>query len=147
MSMRMAVVGAGLIGLRHVAAIEAASGAVLACVIDPAAAARDVALARGVPWFADLGDMPVGLADGVILATPNRIHVAQRLACVARGLPLLVETPIATDVADAQRLVEAGEAVGVPVLVGHHRRHNPLIAAVKAMIAAGRIGRVIAVQA
>lgn len=147
MSVRIAVAGAGLIGLRHIAAIEAASGAVLACVIDPDTGARDVAMAQGVPWFASLDAMPDGLADAVILATPNRLHVAGGLDCAARGLPMLVEKPIATDVAEARALVEAAEAAGVPVLVGHHRRHNPLIAAAKAMIEAGRIGPVVSVQA
>ena len=147
MSIRIAVAGAGLIGLRHIAAIGAASGAALACVIDPDAVAQDVARAQGVPWFSGLDAMPEGIADGVILATPNRLHVAGGLACVARRLPLLVEKPIATDVAEARALVEAAEAAGVAVLVGHHRRHNPLIAAAKAMIDAGRIGPVVSVQA
>ncbi|WP_022702525.1 Gfo/Idh/MocA family protein [Pseudorhodobacter ferrugineus] len=147
MTVRIAVVGAGLIGLRHIATIGAASGADLACVVDPDAGARGVAVAQGVPWFAGLEDVPEGLADGVILATPNRLHVAGGLDCVARGLPVLVEKPIATDVAEARILVEAAEAAGVAVLVGHHRRHNPLIAAAKAMIDAGRIGPVISVQA
>lgn len=146
MSIRLAVVGAGLIGLRHIAACGPA-GATLACVVDPATSARDVALAQGVPWFPHLSDMPDGVADGVILATPNRLHVDQALLCISRGLPVLVEKPIATDVAQAQRLVAASEAAGIPVLVGHHRRHNPLIAAAKAMIDAGRIGAVLSVQA
>lgn len=147
MSVRIAVAGAGLIGLRHIAAIAAASGVSLAGVIDPAEAARAAAAAQGVRWFSALDAMPDGVADAVILATPNGLHVAGGLACVARGLPVLVEKPIATTVAEARRLVDAGEAAGVPVLVGHHRRHNPLIAAAKQMIDAGRIGPVISVQA
>ena len=91
--------------------------------------------------------MPEGLADGVVLATPNGLHVAGGLACVARCLPVLVEKPIATDVAQARMLVEAGEVAGVAVLVGHHRRHNPLIAQAKTMIDAGRIGAIVSVQA
>lgn len=147
MNVRIAVVGAGLVGLRHIAAIGAAIGADLACVVDPDTGAQDAAAAQGVPWFADLDAMPDGVADGVILATPNRLHVAGGLACVARGLPMLVEKPIATEVSQARALVEAAEAAAVPVLVGHHRRHNPLIAAAKAMIDAGRIGPVVSVQA
>lgn len=147
MSVRIAVAGAGLIGLRHIAAIETAVGADLACVIDPDLGAQNVAVAQGVPWFANLDAVPDGMADGVILATPNRLHVAGGLTCVARGLPVLVEKPIATDVAEARQLVDAGEAAGVPILVGHHRRHNPLIAAAKAMIDAGRLGPVLSVQA
>lgn len=147
MTVRIAVVGAGLIGLRHITAIKTAVGAELACIIDPAEATQAVAAAQGVPWFADLASMPDGITDGVILATPNVLHVAGGLACVARKLPILVEKPIATNVAEARALVEAGEAAGVAILTGHHRRHNPLIMAAKAMIAAGRIGPVVSVHA
>tara|TARA_R110002096_G_scaffold87751_17_gene201316 strand:+ start:554 stop:1579 length:1026 start_codon:yes stop_codon:yes gene_type:complete len=143
---RLAVVGAGLIGLRHIAAIAAAAGATLAAVIDPAAASRQVSARDGVPWFPCLENMPDGIADGIILATPNNLHVAGGLAAIERNLPVLVEKPIATDLAGARVLVEAGEIAGVPVLTGHHRRYNPLIVAAKSMIVAGRIGRIVSVH-
>ena len=146
MGVRIAVAGAGLIGLRHIAAIALAGGAELAAVIDPAPASAQVAAQAGVPRFAALDDMPDGLADGIILATPNTLHVSGGLAAIARGLPVLVEKPVAVDLAEARRLVEAGEAAAVPVLTGHHRRYNPLIAAAKSMIEAGRIGRPVSVH-
>ena len=92
------------------------------------------------PWSA--ADKP----EGVIVATPNQVHVENGLECVAAGVPVLVEKPIADDVASAIRLVEAAEARGVPLLVGHHRRHNPMIQAAKRAIEAGRLGAVLAVH-
>ena len=62
-------------------------------------------------------------------------------------MPVLVEKPIADTVEDARRLVDAAEAAGVPLMVGHHRRHNPLVSRAKALIAAGRLGRVVSVHA
>ncbi len=44
-----------------------------------------------------------------------------------RAFPRLVEKPIADSIDGARRLVEAAERAGVPLLVGHHRRHNPMI--------------------
>jgi len=144
---RLAVVGAGLIGRQHVAAIAAASTATLAALIDPDPGAQALAQRAGVPWYADLDAMLAhGGVDGAILATPNQLHVAGGLACVAAGLPVLVENPFAADVASGRRLVEAAEAAGVALLTGHHRRHNPLIAAAKAMLDAGAIGTPVAVQ-
>jgi predicted dehydrogenase len=144
---RIAVVGAGLIGQRHARAIVAASGVTLACVVDPSEASAEIARAHQVPRHATLEQMiDAGGVDGVILATPNTLHESGALACIAAGLPVLVEKPIATDLAAAQRIVEAGEAARVPVAVGHHRRHNPLIARAKAMIDAGRLGRIASVQ-
>jgi predicted dehydrogenase len=144
---RLAVVGAGLIGRRHVAHVLAGEGVRLAAIVDPAPAAQALAAESGTPWHPGLAallesDRP----DGVIIATPNRMHVADGLAAVAAGIPALVEKPIADDVAAASALVEAAEQAGVPLLVGHHRRHNPLIAAAKRAIDDGRLGRIVAIH-
>jgi len=144
----LAVAGAGLIGKRHVTAIaEAGEAARLHTIVDPAPAARDYAASLGVPWFASLSDMfDAATPDGVILATPNAMHVDNALECVARGTPALVEKPISVDTTSARTLVEAAERTDVPILVGHHRRHNPLIAAAKAQIDSGAIGSIVAVH-
>jgi predicted dehydrogenase len=140
---RLAVAGIGLIGRRHVEAIHRAAGVRLAAVVDPDDDARHTA---DVPWFPNLAELPPGTVDGVILATPNAAHVDGGLACVAMGLPVLVEKPLATDTAGARQLVDVAEAHGVALLTGHHRRHNPLVAAAKAIIDSGEIGRVVSVQ-
>ena len=62
-------------------------------------------------------------------------------------MPVLVEKPIATTAEDARSLVNAAEQAGVPILVGHHRRHNPLILKAHEMIGEGLIGEVRAVHA
>lgn len=142
----LAVAGAGLIGRRHAAAIGQSAQARLAAIIDPAPAARHFAQGCGVPWCADIADLPQGLAAGVILATPNQAHVDGALACIARGLPVLIEKPLATDAQGAARIVTAAEGADIPTLTGHHRRHNPLIAAARAQIAAGALGRVLSVH-
>jgi len=144
---RLAVAGAGLMGKRHVAAIGAVAEARLAAIVDPSAGAQQYAGGLGVPWFPCLEQsIAAGVADGVIVATPNHMHVENALECVAAGLPALVEKPICVEVASAGRLVAAAEAAGVALLVGHHRRHNPLIAAAKGEIERGAIGRIVAVQ-
>lgn len=148
MSLSVAVAGAGLIGRRHVEAIQGSGTAGLDCIVDPAETARDLAAVLSVPWFADLEAMLAARQpDAVIVATPNALHEAHGLACIRAGVPCLIEKPLAVDVASASRLVEAAEAAGVPLLVGHHRRHNPLIAAAKAVLESGRLGRVVAVHA
>ncbi|MBS0123903.1 Gfo/Idh/MocA family protein [Thetidibacter halocola] len=145
MSARIAVVGAGLIGRRHISALRLAEGVTLAAVVDPDPAAQDTA--PDVPHFQTLDAMlAAGVADGVILATPNRLHKGGGLACIAAGLPVLVEKPLADTLADARALVEASEAASVALAVGHHRRHNPLIAKAKALIDEGALGRIAAVQ-
>lgn len=145
---RLAVLGAGAIGRRHAELVAADPQAELAAVVDPAPAGAELAARLGVRWEPALGallarDRP----DGAIVATPNRLHVEQGLAAVAAGVPALIEKPIADDVAEARRLVTAATAAGVPLLVGHHRRHSPMLRAARDAIVAGRIGRVLAVHA
>ncbi|MGO7457899.1 Gfo/Idh/MocA family oxidoreductase, partial [Rhizobium ruizarguesonis] len=69
--------------------------------------------------------------DGIIVATPNQLHFENGSEIVAAGIPFLIEKPIVDDVDAAAALVAAGERVGRPLLVGHHRCHNPMIQAGK----------------
>ena len=145
---RIAVLGAGLIGREHATRLLAEPGAELAAIVDPAEAGKTFATERGVAWFPAWGAIPpAALPDGAIVATPNPFHVEHGLGCIAAGVPVLIEKPLAEDVAGAERLVAAAEAAGVALLTGHHRRHNPMITRAREIIAAGRLGRIVAVQA
>jgi len=141
---RLSVMGAGVIGRRHVEHILARPEATLASVVDPTPAARELAESLGVRWFASFANIPADeRPEGVVIATPNQMHVANGLQCVEAGVPALVEKPLADDIAGAATLVEAAERRGVPLLTGHHRRHNPMIQRAKAEIDSGRLGRIV----
>lgn len=144
----LAVMGAGLIGRQHIAMIGAEPTTRLAAIVDPAPQARELAESHGASWFPDVHALiEQAPPDGIIVATPNQLHVEHGLACIEAGIPALVEKPIADEPAAARLLVETAEKAGVPLLVGHHRRHNPLIAAARDTIASGALGRIIAVHA
>lgn len=144
---RIAVIGAGMIGQRHVAHILADPDAQLHAIVDPTDAARDFAGRHGLPWHGDVEAMLAGnRPDGVLVATPNQLHVEHGLACLAAGLPTLIEKPLADTIEGAERLVAAAQKASAPLLTGHHRRHNPLIRRTKAMIAEGRLGRIVSVH-
>jgi predicted dehydrogenase len=83
--------------------------------------------------------------DGVILATPNRLHVEQGLACIAAGVPALIEKPLADSIEDGVQLCEAAERANVKLLTGHHRQHNPIMARAVETVRSGRLGRLVAV--
>lgn len=143
----LAVIGAGLIGRRHAELIAAEPAAKLAAIADPDPASREYAARLGVPCFAHVGDLlAAGRPDGLVIATPNQLHVEHGLEAAAARIPALVEKPLADDVAGAERLVAAAERAGVPVLVGHHRRYNPIVRAAKAIVDEGRLGRILAVH-
>jgi predicted dehydrogenase len=141
------VAGAGLVGKRHIDAIMQCPEAELAGVVDPQSEVAAYASSLGAIRYESLAGMLAGdPPDGVIVATPNQLHVEHGLACVGAGIPVLVEKPISSDVRSAERLVDEAEAAGVPILVGHHRRHNPIITAAKARISGGAIGKIVAVH-
>jgi predicted dehydrogenase len=145
-SVRIAVAGAGLIGQRHIEEVQACAAADLVAIVDPMPAADQIASKYSVPRYASLDELfDSDKPDGVILATPNQLHVEGGLECVAAGVPVIVEKPIGDTLEDATRLVEAGESAGVAVLTGHHRNYSPIMAKAREIIESGVLGRVVAV--
>jgi predicted dehydrogenase len=145
---RIAIVGLGMFGQRHAATVRASDDCRLVAVADPTPAATAKAHELGVPHFIDHRQMLDAVKpDGVIVATPNALHVPVALDAIERGIPVLVEKPIAESLESGRRVVEASRRLGVPVLVGHHRRYNPMIERARALVAAGGIGRLVAVNA
>jgi len=143
---RIAVAGAGLIGRRHIEEIDASGSAQLAAIVDPGPATQEVADKFGVASYRSLAELFADdEPDGVILATPNQLHVDGGLECVAAGVPVLVEKPIGDTVEGGTRLVEAAEAAGVPLLTGHHRNHSPIMAKAREVVRSGALGSIVAV--
>jgi len=144
----IAIVGAGFIGRRHVGWVRSVPGLALVGAADPHPASAAWLREQGVADFADYRAMLDAVRpDGVIVATPNQLHEVVALECLGRGLPVLIEKPLADTVASAQRICEAASRTGVAVLVGHHRRHNPLIRTARDFIASGALGHLVAVAA
>jgi predicted dehydrogenase len=83
--------------------------------------------------------------DGVIVATPNQLHVQNGLDCIEAGVPALIEKPVADSVREGIRLRDAAERAGARILVGHHRVHSPLLATACAIVQQGTLGRLVAV--
>ncbi len=144
---RIALIGAGLIGREHITLINDHPGTQLVGLSDPSPEAQALAQTLGVPHFTDAEPMLDAVKpDGVIIASPNALHVPAALACIARGIASLVEKPVADNLSAALRLVDEAERTGVPVLVGHQRRHSPDIRAAKATIEKGELGPLVAVN-
>ena len=136
------VIGAGIIGRKHVDTVLRSEDWRLVGVAEPADTGREYAERLGVKWH------PGGVElldevkpDAAIIATPTETHREVALACIERGIPALIEKPIAGSVEDAAAIVAASDRAGVPVLVGHHRRYNPIVRCAREMIGEGRLGR------
>jgi predicted dehydrogenase len=144
----VALIGAGGIGRTHADRLLHHADCTLAAIADPTEAGRDFAASVNVPWFAQPDTLLDAVKPGAALvATPNATHAAIGLACIARGVSLLMEKPITDTLDDGERLCAAAEAAGVPLLVGHQRRHSLRVRTAKAWVDAGRIGRPLAAHA
>jgi predicted dehydrogenase len=144
---RIAVAGAGYIGLAHMAVAQKSATCALSAIVDPAPAAAEVAARAGVPLYKSLADLIArDRPDGVVLATPNQLHVEHAMTCIDASLPILLEKPIAPTVAEGQRLVKVAEAAGARILIGHHRAHSPIMARACEIVALGTLGSLVGVM-
>jgi len=144
---RVAVAGAGLIGLAHIAVAQKSPTCALTAIVDPAPSAEAAAKKAGVPLYKSLDELIAkDRPDGVILATPNQLHVPQALQCIEARLPMLLEKPIAPTVEEGERLLRAADAAGARILIGHHRAHSPIMAKAKEIVERGTLGPLVAVM-
>ena len=84
--------------------------------------------------------------DAVVITAPSHLHAGLALACAAARKHFYLEKPIATNAADGQRVIAATAEAGLIAAVGFNRRLHPLYERAREVLAAGRIGRVRAVQ-
>jgi len=134
------VVGGGLIGFRHLQAVQAHAGCKLVGLADP-----DMSIQSDVPRFAKMGDvmMPV---DGVIIATPTHLHASHGIEAAERGWHMLIEKPVAEKLESAKKLETALRSKNIRSLVGHHRRYHAVVQQLKACLQDGLIGEVVNVS-
>ena len=126
---RIAVIGAGLIGRRHADLVSASVECDLAAICDLNPAAGSVAQQYDVPYFQDYTDLLEQVPlDGAIIATPNAEHVPIGIACAQRAINLLVEiTDRGYRRRRQEKLIDAAACGNVQLMVGHCRRFHPLI--------------------
>lgn len=147
-SIRIGVVGAGLIGRTHIDRALKQPGMELVGIADPSEEGRGVAQSVNVPWFADYDEMLGSVKPrGVVIATPNATHARIAVQCLQRGAAVLVEKPIADVLEDARRICDAAAAAKLPAIVGHQRRQNSIMRRAKQMVAAGKLGRPVCLTA
>lgn len=131
-----------MIGREHLRFVRQSQRCELVAIADPSPDAAILANDLGVPDFESHDAMlDTVRPDGVILAVPNDQHKATALACISRGIPALLEKPIADNVASAAEVVRRSQESSVPILIGHHRRHSPDMVTARKLVRDGVLGR------
>ena len=144
--LRIAVCGCGFISDLHVRAVrETGLGRVAGITSHRFDNARVFAEKHGIDrvttdWETLVTDPSV---DAVIIGTPNNLHAPQALAAIGAGKAVLVEKPMAMNVAEAEQMIAAAKAAEVELMVAHMWRYRDEVRALRARIEAGELGRIV----
>jgi myo-inositol 2-dehydrogenase / D-chiro-inositol 1-dehydrogenase len=143
--LKVAVLGVGMMGAFHVDALSKRVRGARVTVINDFLADKAAEVAGGVGArvesdpIAAISDPDV---DAVLLASPGDAHAAQLNACLDRGIPVLCEKPLTTDIYSAYAIVQKEKALGKQLIqVGFMRRFDPEYAALQKLIADGGLGK------
>jgi UDP-N-acetylglucosamine 3-dehydrogenase len=130
--LKVGVVGVGVMGSNHARVLSEMSGVQLVGIADPDRKQRDlVTRAVGCPAFSDMDALLRSGIDAVTIAAPTHLHHDLALECIGRGVNLMVEKPIASNVAEARAIVGAARRAGVTLMIGHVERFNPAVESIK----------------
>ena len=139
---RVAIVGLGSIGKKHVNAISKVHETELVAIVDKDSNVLNK-LEKKVNFYNSINELFRNeKIDGVIIATPNSCHLHNGLEVIKNNCPILIEKPITTSSRDTLKLIEASRKNNVEILVGHHRRHNPIIQKALEIINNNQIGKI-----
>jgi len=126
--MKICLAGQGAFGIKHLEALQKIEGVeVVSLAGGNPVSTEEVARRFGIPHWT--GDLAESLAqpgvEAAILATPTQMHAAQGEQCLRAGKHVMIEIPIADNLADSERLVRAQKETGLVAMGGHTRRFNP----------------------
>jgi 2-hydroxy-4-carboxymuconate semialdehyde hemiacetal dehydrogenase len=140
--MKLCLAGEGAFGNKHLEALAKIDGVeVVSLAGGEAAATEQVAKKWGIPhWTLDLAEsLQRPGVEAAILTTPTPLHARQAEQCLRAGKHVLVEIPMADNLADSERLVRVQKETGLVAMAGHVRRYNPSHQWVHKRIAAGEL--------
>ena len=130
-ALRVGVVGVGVMGSNHARVLAEIPGVELAGVVDPdRKQSHFVGSTLGCPALASVEELFARGVDAVSIAAPTHLHRDIALACIAHGVHVLVEKPIASTVAEGQEIIAAARRADVKLMIGHVERFNPAVQAI-----------------
>src|SRR5215510_11062802 len=130
--LRVGVVGVGVMGSNHARVFAGLPGTELVGVADPDRKQADfVARTLGCVAVSDVNELLERDVDAITIAAPTHLHRDIALACIARGVHVMVEKPIASSVEEGREIINVARRAGVTLMVGHVERFNPAVQAIR----------------
>lgn len=113
---------------------------VTAFALRTAQQAHKVERVFGGRWYSDYNQMlDQEELDGVVVSSSDAVHAEHALACIERGIPVLIEKPITRSLADAQKVCRTAEEKGVPVMTVANKRYSPPYRRAKKFVSDGPV--------
>ena len=146
--LRVGLAGLGSMGRNHLRNLASRGDVVLAAVADPNEDALGSAVDHsGAHGYANPADMlDDERLDALVVAAPTTLHHGIALRAIELGVPVLVEKPLATTVAEGRELVEAAARRGVLLQAGHIERFNPAVQALGERLHGGALSRIFSIK-
>ncbi len=133
-AIRVAVIGVGALGEHHARIYADSPGAELVAIVDVredrAQAMAERFKTRASTQFQEI----LAEVDAVSVAVPTLGHAEVACACLARGIHVLVEKPIAADLAAAEAMQQTAQENQAILMIGHSERFNPAVEAVRSHV-------------
>lgn len=151
MSLKVAIVGAGLIGPRHAQSVISNPLTELIALVDPMPTGEATASSLKTNYYPSVASLLTSIhrPDAAIVCTPNHTHVPVAKELLTGGVHVLLEKPVSDNLETGRSLLEfanAPEHSHIKLLIGHHRRFNPYVRATKSVLESGSLGRPIAIN-
>ncbi len=135
---RVAVIGVGHLGQHHARILSELPGARLVGIVDvDRGRAEAIAAQRGTQAFTEVSAL-FGQVDAVTIAVPTVSHLTAAAPFLERGVPVLVEKPLAQSLAEADAMIALAASRGATLAVGHTERFNPAIEVARAHVTSPR---------
>lgn len=145
--LKIAVIGPGLMGKRHIELIANNPDCILTGLVAPDHSPHHaLALQLQVPLYHEISALlEAQSVDGVIISSPNKFHAEQAIACIEAGVAVLIEKPISHTCQTAEKFIQLVNKKNSKVLIGHHRAHSPILAAARTIIQNNELGKIVAI--
>ena len=152
---RVAIIGCGARSLAYAKPLVASGKVDIVACADPswentrqmlAGASVDEKSIHYYPEWRDMLEKETEL-DGAVVTTPTYLHCDPAIAVLRRGLPLALEKPFTTNMADGERLLDVVRETNGQVVLGFVLRATPFYGRIRDIVDSGRIGRVVSIEA
>lgn len=151
LKVRIALVGGGTIAPLHAEYLMSSPTCELVAIVDPYTPGCALASTLSLPHFESVTALLTSLQEppeAYVICVPSSLHVSIATDVIHRAQPkaLLIEKPFSTDSQSGAELLALAKNRGCKILVGHHRRFNPLLSTTRSAIKGGKLGEITAIS-